>query len=99
MCREAVAQVRSARDRATNFPDSPSKLWVFDKEIKAGPARRSSLIAVPVPDVTFLKPEHGRLVLSAKDTKQRQQTFVSDTILSTYKQCTELCGVEIGSDK
>ena len=63
---------RSARDRATNFPDSPSKLWVFDKEIKAGPARRSSLIAVPVPDVTFLKPEHGRLVLSAKDTKQRE---------------------------
>ena len=41
---------------------------VFDKEIKAGAARRSSLIAVPVPDAT----EHGRLVLSAKDTKQRE---------------------------
>ena len=50
---------------------------VFDKEIEAGAAKRSSLIAVPVPDAT----ENGRLVLSAKDTKQ---TFVSDTILGRY---------------
>ena len=60
MCREAVAQFCEGQsyklDFSTFLTGSAYKLgrFVFDKEIKAGAARRSSIIAVPVPDATFL---------------------------------------------